>query len=116
MFDFYYNRICHLRIAQPIIKDILSMEEIIGNYNRQRAISALSFITLKYQRELDIIAVYMSGRPIIKGQQNVIYSNHTKDDLIDDLYYLIKCLIIIGAVRFGVEKSIPEAIAKIIDE
>lgn len=116
MFDFYYNRICHLRIAQPIINDITLLDNSISYYTRRSAISALSYITLKYQKELDKIAIYLSGRPIIKGQESVLYFDHTEEDLLNDLEYLIKCLIIIGAVRFGVEKSLVDAIAKINEE
>ena len=113
MFNFYYNRICHLRIAQPLIKDISLLNNSMTHYSRKRAISTLSYITLKYQPDLDKIAIYVSGRPVIKGQEQSLYSDHTEDDLLNDLDYLIKCLIIIGAVRYGVERNLEEALEKV---
>ena len=113
MLNFYYNRICHLRIAQPIIKDINTLEECLRNYSRKKSISTLSYITLKYQHELDQLAIYMSARPVIKGEENSLYSDHTTEDLMGDLEYLISCLIIIGAVKYGVEKNIVDALDKI---
>ena len=115
MINFYYNRIKHLRIAQPIIKDIDNLNLLLNKFNRRQAISLISYTTLKYEDDLQKIGVYLSGRPIIRGEEQTLYSEHTKEDLVDDINYLIMCLAIIGAVRYGVEKNLESAIEKVIN-
>lgn len=110
MLNFYYERICHLRIAQGLIKDINLLNSTLINYSRKKAISNISYIALKYQKELDKIAIYLSGRPVIIGQEEVLYHDHTEENLLADIEYLIECLIIIGAAKYGVVSSIEDAI------
>lgn len=115
MIEFYYNRIKHLRIAQPIIKDIDKLKNLMNNLNYNLAINVISSLTTKYEDDLQKIGIYLSGRPIIKGEKHILYSDYTSDDIIDDIEYLIMCLTIIGAVRYGVEKTIENAINKVIN-
>lgn len=116
MLEKYYNRMSHLRLATTLLNDIGALEQIVYNFNRNYAINTLSSIEDKYESELQQISFFYSGRPIIKGEINTLYSHKSNDDLIDDAYYLINCLIIIGAVRFGMEKSIELALQKLDDE
>ena len=113
MLNFYYYRFCHLRIAQPIINDINMLHSALITHSRKKAIDTISYITLKYNVELDKIAFYMTGRPVIKGEQDELYQDYSQSILESDIEYLINCLIIIGAVRFGVEKSLEHALQKI---
>lgn len=113
MLEKYYTRMSHLRLATPLLNDIAKLEEIVYNFNRNYAINVLSDIGLKYEQELQQISFFYSARPIIKGEINAIYSHKTNDDLIDDAYYLIDCLIVIGAVRFGMAKTINDVLAQL---
>ena len=113
MLNFYYNRICHLRIAQPIIKDINLLNSLLNNFSRKKAITTISNIVLKYQTYLDSIAIHLSGRPVVTGETNSLYNDITNDSLINDINYLVDCLVIIGAVKYGVVKSIEDAIENI---
>jgi len=115
MINYYYNRIKHLRYAQPIIKDIDLLNSLIIKFNRQRAIDVVSKLTLKYEPELQKIGIYLSGRPVIKGEKEALYNEYTEDNLMDDIDYLIMCISIIGAVRYGVEKSLEDAIENVIN-
>ena len=113
MITHYYNRIKHLRIAQPLIKDINNLNALYSNYNRNLAISTISRITLKYESDLQQIGLYLSGRPVIHGDADNLYSDYSKENFLDDIDYLINCLCIIGAVKYGVEKSLENAINKV---
>ena len=110
MLNFYYDRIKHLRIAQPIIKDINLLENTINNYTKNKAIQNITYITLKYRLELDKIAIFMSARPVVIGEETKLYQDYQKENLIEDIEYLIECLVIIGATKYGVVKSIEEAL------
>lgn len=112
----YYKRMVHLRIAQPLINDITTLDNLVTNFNRVALIYALSFVSLKYEKELQQIGFCYSGRAIIKGHECDIYSTKTNYDLIDDANYFIDCLILIGAVRFGMEKDIPSALNRLNQE
>lgn len=113
MIHYYYSRICHLRIAQPIINDINLILSSIYDFKTGQAINVVSYISLKYQKELDRIAFIVSGRPVIKGNHIDLYMNYPTENLMADLEYLVDCLVVIGSVRYGVEKSIDDAIKRI---
>lgn len=106
----------HLRIAQPLINDIIALDNLITNYNRTAMKNQLSYTSLKYEKELQQIGFCYSGRAIIKGPQYEIYSTKSDYDLIDDANYFIDCLILIGAVRFGMEKDLPAALTRLDQE
>ena len=109
----YYNKIKHLRIAQGLVKDIDSLQYLLYAFNRKQAIHTVSHITLKYRSDLDKIGIYLSGRMITTGNQYELYHNYSDESLIDDINYLIDCLIVIGSVKYGGIKSLEEAINKI---
>ncbi len=113
MLEKYYSRMSHLRLALPLLTDISALENLIYNFVRPRVIQQLSYISLKYEQELQQIGFYFSGRTIVKGETSILYSHKTDDDLLDDIYYLIDCLVVIGAVRFGMEDSIESVLEKI---
>jgi len=113
MLEKYYSRMSHLRLALPLLTDISALENLIYNFVRPRVIQQLSYTSLKYEKELQQIGFYFSGRTIVKGETSILYSHKSDDDLLDDLYYLIDCLVVIGAVRFGMEDSIESALEKI---
>lgn len=113
MLEKYYRRMSHLRLALPLLNDISALEFIIYNFNRFKAIEVLSRIALKYEKELQSIGFYYSGVTITKGTIASIYSYKSDDDLISDANYFIDCLIIIGAVRFGMEDSIQSVLHKL---
>ena len=116
MLKTFYKKFCHLRIAQPIISDINSIDKVLYDFHSKTAINLISRLTLKYENDLNKIAFYLSGRPVVKGEMNILYKEHTIENLEDDLYYLKDCLIVIGSVRFGVVKSIEDALMLIIPE
>lgn len=113
MLEKYYRRMSHLRLALPLLKDISALEYIMYNFNRRYAIDTLSRISLKYENELQKIGFYYSGITIVKGNQNAIYYYKTDEDLVADAEYFIDCLIIIGAVRYGMENSIETVLEKL---
>jgi hypothetical protein len=114
MITFYYKRFRHLRIAQPIVNDIEMLRNISINFRKSTAISAITSITTKYEEELQYIGFYLSGRPVVKGEIDDLYSEYEEDSFLYDIDYLIDCLCIIGAVRFGVEKSLDDAIENVL--
>lgn len=116
MLDYYYNRISHLRFAKPILDDIEALKNVQLKFYRPAAINTISRISLKYEKDLQKIGFYLSGRPIIKGETRALYANKTDDDVMDDLTYLINCLIVIGAVKFNLEPSLEAALKKVQEE
>ena len=116
MLNTFYRKFCHLRLAQNIVHDVNSINMALYNFHGRTAINLISTLALKYENELNKIAFYLSGRPVIKGEMSILYGEHSLDNIEEDLYYLKDCLIIIGAVRFGVVKDIEEALKLVIPQ
>lgn len=111
----YFNRIRHLRMAKPYLDDINKLFNLLDNYNHRQAIVTVSKLTTKYEDGINKIGFLMSGRPVVKGQINTLYAEHTEDDMVADIEYIIDCIIIIAAVRFGVVKSYETAINELLN-
>jgi len=102
----HYETLRHLRMAKSYVDDIQKLNFVLNNFKRNQAIALLSKLTLKYEKGIDQIGFYLSGRPVIKGQIDNLYGDRSTDDLVADIEYLIDCIVIIGAVNFGLAPSI----------
>lgn len=95
----YYNTLQHLRMAKPYTDDIKKLNACLLKYRRKDAINLLSKLNLKYETPLNQISFYLSGRPIIKGEVNELYREYSDEQVVDDINYLIECIIIIASVK-----------------
>lgn len=115
MIENYYNRLKHLRIAQSYIKDVDTLLNLLDNYDHSEAIKIVSNLTIKYEYYLNKIGFYISGRTVIKGKVDELYSEQSIDSMIEDIDYLIECIIITAVVKLGIEPSIEAVVNKLID-
>lgn len=113
MIEQYFNQIKHLRIAQKYVKDIENLLYLIDNYNHQQAINLVSQLTTKYEQGINKIGVYFNARTVIKGEVNELYKDYSSDDMLDDIDYLITCIVIIAVVKLGFEPDIESVINKL---
>ena len=109
----YYKRFKHLRIAQSYVKDIEILLYLLDNYNHYEAINTVSHLTTKYEDGINKIGAYFNARTVVKGEINELYQDHTSSDMIDDIEYLINCIIIIAVVNLKIEPNIETVIKKL---
>jgi len=113
MIQQYYNRFKHLRIAQSYVKDIEILLYILDNYNHYEAINNVSRLTTKYENGINKIGAYFKARTVVKGEINELYQDHTSSDMVDDIEYLITCIVIIAVVNLRIEPDIETVIKKL---
>ena len=106
MINTYYQRLKHLRMAQPYISDINLLKSSYSCPDKISAISLISYISVKYESDLQKIAFYVSARPVTRGNLNELYTDYTPEDYYDDIDYLTKCIVIIALVRFKMVPSL----------
>jgi len=116
MINTYYQRLKHLRMAQPYINDINLLRNAYTYSDKYSAISVVSFISVKYESELQKIAFYVSSRPITRGNIYELYNDYTMEDYFDDIDYLTKCIIIIAIVRLRIKPSLESALEELFSD
>ena len=108
--DNYLQRIIHLRSAMPYVQDIEIIESALNEYDDEEAKQVVSYIALKYRKDIDTIGKMLTGVMVMSQAKA---GKKSEDDTVDDLLYLRDCVIVIGAVHTGVENTIHSAIVKI---
>lgn len=113
MIQQYYNRLKHLKIAQSYVKDITNLLNLLDNYHRREAVNLVSRLTLKYEHGINKIGLYSDARSVEKGNVEDLYKDYSDENLVDDIEYLIECIIIIAVVNLKIEPSIETVIEKL---
>lgn len=116
MINTYYNRLKHLRIAQPYVNDISMLQRAYSIADKTSAISLVSYISVKYEDDLQKIAFYISARPVARGNLDELYIDYTPDDFYEDLDYLSKCIVVIALVRLKMVPSLESILEEIFYE
>lgn len=112
----YYNTLSKLRFAEKYMNYIYELEYVECHYNYDLAITILSSCILSFEKEIEYIGKNYTARPIQKGNdRKKLYEELKKDDndLHEDIDYITKCLLIIFAVKCGLEESIDDSLKKI---
>ena len=113
MIQSYFNKFKHLRMAQGYVQDINSLLYLLNNYNHNKAINLVSQLTTKYEEGINIIGAYYNARYVVKGEINELYQDHTSEDMIDDIEYLIECIVIIAVINLRIETDVETVIQKL---
>ena len=108
--EVYYRRIMHLRSAEHFLNDIFLINDTIINFEFNNAEQVISYIAIKYKKDLNQLGRLMTGVMVFKPHE---LPPKSEADLEHDLYYLRDCLIIFAAVHTGVENTLHSAVVKI---
>ena len=108
--EVYYNRIMHLRSAEHFLNDIFLINQTLMNFDYATAEEVISYIAIKYKKDLNQFGKMMTGVMVFKRNQ---LPEKTEVDVERDLYYLRDCIIIFAAVHTGVENTLHSAVVKI---
>ncbi len=109
----YYLKLKTLRLAQDIIKDIDILANAINNFNEEISKRVITYITTKYHSEIDELGALATQIYVINGSYKQLYKNTSAEDMINELGYLIECLVIIGCVKYRFENSYEELLEKL---
>lgn len=100
----YYNSIFHLRVAKKYVRDILALEDCLQNFSVEKSINTLFVLVKKYQRYINKIGDYATDITTINGAE--AYAHKNNDDLIFDITYLIRVIVVVAAAELGFEQNI----------
>lgn len=107
----YYNTLLHLKSAKKFVKDLTLLNDCLENYSFTYAENLLKKLIVKYKKFINEFGQKYTG--IVTVTSPTIYQEKTDDDLIFDLLYLQRLIIIYGAIYVGIEKDIDSAIENI---
>lgn len=107
----YYNKLLHLRVAKSIVNDIYKLGACLQNFSMQTSVPILSKIIYKYKRQVNIVGRELTG--IVTLGQPALYQEKTEEDIWFDLVYMMRVLMIIGAVKTGLAPSISFVVQQI---
>lgn len=107
----YCNTIMHLKSAKRFVDDINTLNYCLENFSAQLATNVLKKLVHKYQKNIDDFGEKFTGILTVNDIQ--IYSKKTEEDLVFELLYLQRLIIIFAAIYVGIEKDIDSVIEKI---
>lgn len=102
----------NLRSVKQEIDNYIILENLLENFDRDRAINELDRILTHYVKQIKEISKYKTKVKVHENDEE-IYETKTEDDLIGDIIYTMNCLIIIASVKCGLEKDIKSMCAKL---
>lgn len=111
------NVITHLKNCQPCIEKIRELQMLQSNYNREKAMILCSNIILEHKQEFEQITKLMHGKnEVVYGEVHELYDNKLQkndNDLEFDIQFIIEALVLIYAVKCGIEDSLKSGLMKI---
>lgn len=110
----YYNAIIHFKSAQSYVHDINLLTHQIDNFKELPAKNLLSKIVDKYYAQVNLMGELLASPTAIKG--TATYKEKTPTDLIYDLLYMLRLIIVFAAVKVGIEPNLKSAADKIKSE
>ena len=110
LFDLYK----HLRIAQEIVQEILTLDYYVYNFDEQQSISLITFCIDKYNREIKIISGIKRDKVVVENDEH-LYETKDEEEVNSDVEYIRDCLIMIGAVKSGIRTSLVDVVYEVID-
>lgn len=107
----YYEQILHFKGAKSFVNDINILSYVIDNFTPNKAVQVLKKIVFKYKAQVNELGKHLTGIVTLKDTR--IYKQKTPDDLMFELYYMLRCIVIFATVHVGLEKNIYEVTKKI---
>ncbi len=108
--DRYLKQIVHLKSATKYVNDIVIIEESLVNFSYEDAEDTISYIAIKYRKDLNTIGRMLTGVMVLSPKE---VGEKTPEEVYDDLLYLRDCVIVFAAVHCGLEKTIKDVVIKI---
>lgn len=110
----YYNAIIHFKSAQSYLHDINRLSNEIDHFKEQSAKKVLSEIVDKYYSQVNLMGELLASPTAVKGTATYKQKNHM--DLIHDMFYMLRLIIVFAAVKIGIEPNLKSAADKIKNE
>ena len=107
-----FNLYRYLRSAQEIVNEILTLDYYVTNFDEDEAIRAIDFCITKYNKEIKQITGMKRDKVVIENDHH-LYETKDEEEVNSDVEYIRDCLIIIGAVRSGIRRSLQEVVYEI---
>lgn len=107
-------KLLHLKGAKYYVRDIMLASNAITNFNPGYATLVLKKLVHKYKQPLNQLGKHLTG--VIVFSERGIYSKKSEYDLMVDLHYVLRSIVIFGSVQMGIEPSIYHMCKKIKSE
>ena len=107
----YFNSIKHLKMAEPFLIDIELINETLLNFTTERAMNLIDKLAKKYRNDFTYLGKSLTGVMIFKQKD---LPEKTNSDLVDDLIYQQRCIVISAAVHCGIENTLQSAVNKLV--
>ena len=111
----YFNSIRFLRSVQSIVAEVVEVDNVLYDFDEDKAVMTLDYYINKYDQELERIGQVFSSVHVVKNDKQ-IYSNKDNNQLKNDLEYIRDCLIVIAIVKAGIFCSLESALVRLIEE
>ena len=110
--EYLFNLYKNLRSSQNIVKEIVTLDYYVYNFDENEAISLIDYCVKKYNREIKLIASLKRDKVVVDNDPT-LYEEKDEEEINSDAEYIRDCLIIIGAVQSGIRSSIRDVMEEI---
>ena len=110
--EYLFNLYKNLRSSQNIVKEIVTLDYYVYNFDENEAISLIDYCVKKYNREIKLIASLKRDKVVVDNDPT-LYEEKDEEEINGDAEYIRDCLIIIGAVQSGIRASIRDVMEEI---
>ena len=102
----------YLRVMQPIVEEIETLDYYVKNYDEPLAIKLIDFCVTKYNNEIKLIGSLYQNKVVVEDDPE-LYEKKDSEEINGDVAFIRDCLIIIGAVQCGMRQSFAEVVEEI---
>ncbi|MBE5758185.1 MAG: hypothetical protein E7345_04630 [Clostridiales bacterium] len=102
----------YLRVVQPIVEEIITLDYYVTNFNENTAIDLLDYCITKYSNEISYIGKLHENKVVVEDNPH-IYETKSTREINSDVAYVRDCLIMIGAVQSGIRPSLKAVVEEI---
>ena len=110
--EYLFNLYKNLRSSQNIVKEIVTLDYYVYNFDENEAISLIDYCVKKYNREIKLIASLKRDKVVVDNDPT-LYEEKDEEEINSDAEYIRDCLIIIGAVQSRIRASIRDVMEEI---
>ena len=110
--EYLFNLYKNLRSSQNIVKEIVTLDYYVYNFDENEAISLIDYCVKKYNREIKLIASLKRDKVVVDNDPT-LYEENDEEEINSDAEYIRDCLIIIGSVQSGIRSSIRDVMEEI---
>ena len=104
----WYEQLLHFRNAKSFVSDIHALSVAIDHFSPQLAKVTLKIYVNKYKEPLNTVGKHLTG--IVTLKRRNAYVSKSQDQLGFELHYVMRCIILFGAVAVGLVPSLYAAV------